>query len=149
MRNLSVHGVEFTTDELRDDIRGARDKGLANRWAFTPETVEALLDDADVMERENAALKRTVEDLAHALRRVNRDLSMGAELNPEVSATLVRRALDKHGLLRDVDKPEELPAAWKRIADAVEGGPAPFSDACPACGAVAYQECKSSCEDRR
>ena len=34
-------------DELREDIKAAKEKGLFGKWAFTPETVEALLDDIE------------------------------------------------------------------------------------------------------
>ena len=53
-------GLIVSTKELYEDIEAARKKGLSNTYAFTPETVEALLDKIADMEEE-------LDDLYNAL----------------------------------------------------------------------------------
>ena len=38
---------EVSIDELREDVKSAIDKGLSNKWAFTPETVQGLINKID------------------------------------------------------------------------------------------------------
>ena len=47
MKIVYRDGQIITSTELRQDIEAGRKKGLSNAWAFTPETVEALLDTID------------------------------------------------------------------------------------------------------
>lgn len=42
--NHPLSSEPVTLDELRADVSAARAKGLSGQFAFTPETVEALLD---------------------------------------------------------------------------------------------------------
>lgn len=110
------------------------------------------------MDAENSALKRTVEDLAHALRNVSRIFE---EKNEPRTAAYIRRTLDRHGLLRPVDRPEmtqvfreEPEENRERGRSALALGTAPadwtrYALACNLCGAPAGQACNLTCEDGR
>jgi len=50
---IYTHGNEITTEELRADVIAAKAKGLSGRFAFFPETVEALLDLLDLYAQQN------------------------------------------------------------------------------------------------
>lgn len=41
---FNIRGVDVSIDELKQDVQAAKTKGLSNKWAFTPETVETLLN---------------------------------------------------------------------------------------------------------
>lgn len=89
------------------------------------------------MDGENAALKRTVEDLAHALRNLNRIFE---ERGQPRTASAIRTTLERHGLLRDVDRPEMTQVFREEPS---------FAGHCACCGAVRGQPCNPNCEDRR
>lgn len=41
---VMIEGIKVPIQDLRADIRAAKEKGLSHCFAFTPETVEALLN---------------------------------------------------------------------------------------------------------
>ena len=41
---VNINGLFVTFAEIRADVRAAQARGMTNKYAFTPETVEALLD---------------------------------------------------------------------------------------------------------
>ena len=43
-KGVEIGGNFVPFAELRADVAAAREKGLASKWAFTPETVDALLN---------------------------------------------------------------------------------------------------------
>lgn len=105
-----------------------------------------------------ARLSRTVEDLAGALRRANARLvnvarmAQDAAVAPEkeedafrliyneVYSGELRKVLDRHGLLRDVNRPEMTQVF--RDNDTTHGR-------CVECGAGPGEACTPNCEDRR
>ncbi len=48
---VTIRGRKVTTKELREDAEVAIRNGYENKFAFTPETVFALLDKLDEFER--------------------------------------------------------------------------------------------------
>ena len=52
MRTLHYNEWTVTTTELRKDAMAALDKGYSNKFAFTPETVIALLDEIAKLEKQ-------------------------------------------------------------------------------------------------
>jgi hypothetical protein len=100
------------------------------------EMVKRLRETLEEERRERGRLEGMVDDLTDALRRANAALEKGASVT---AAASVRRTLERHGLLRDVDRPEWVPEFMR--------GPA--SRDCPTCGAKGWEPCTLGCEDRR
>lgn len=38
--------------ELKDDVEAAKENGLTEKWAFTPETVQGLIDKVEELQRD-------------------------------------------------------------------------------------------------
>jgi hypothetical protein len=115
------------------------------------EMVKRLRETLEEEQAERERLERVVGDLADALREVNKTL---VRFGSTGTASYVREALDRHGLLRPQDRPEMLPDAWKHTDDDPEAEPTFyerewFGSPCPACGASASEKCAPDCEDRR
>jgi hypothetical protein len=102
---------QVSETEVRPDDYGAaafmlrvlRDSGKG----LTPEQVEDLIP----VLQSAARLQRVVDDLADVMRTVNSRLETH-ETMPG-SAHLIRRVLEKHGLLRPCDDPAQVPEAMR------------------------------------
>jgi len=46
---VQIRGDSVSVDELRADVQAAKDKGLAGQFAFTPETVQGLIELIDML----------------------------------------------------------------------------------------------------
>ena len=57
------YGRQFTANELRQDIDAAIQKGLSGKYAFTPETAEAILNKADTLRRQRDEALRALRAL--------------------------------------------------------------------------------------
>ncbi len=58
MAKIMICGSEVTVDELREDVKAARKRGLSQKWAFTPETVSGLLDAIEQLHEEVETIRR-------------------------------------------------------------------------------------------
>lgn len=56
MKNITVNhpNGSLTLEELQADVNAAKQKGLSERWAFTPETVQCLIDKINQLQNENS-----------------------------------------------------------------------------------------------
>jgi hypothetical protein len=63
MDYIIIRGQVVTLAEMRADVKAAIAKGLLGRWAFAPETVDALLNKIDTL---NTALDEIVTAIAKA-----------------------------------------------------------------------------------
>ena len=87
---IYICGYEVTTEELRADVQAAKAEGLSRRFAFFPETVEALLDLLDLYAQQN----QDNADKNKRLRKANRkqwELVIRSERREQV----LRDALEK------------------------------------------------------
>lgn len=136
------------------------------------EMVRRLRETLEEERAERERLQRVVDDLADALRKANArlvriaDMAQRAENTPyedgvayqsiynEAYSGEVRKALDRHGLLRPQDRPEMVPSAWLSelipdawLSDRRGGEHKDFG--CGNCGANPGEPCAPDCEDRR
>ena len=47
LKTLSIAGHTIELSELKNDVAAAKAKGLSGQFAFTPETVEALIENLE------------------------------------------------------------------------------------------------------
>lgn len=78
-------------------------KALRDLEAVPVASRVVIHEEREALREQNAAPKRTVEDLAHVLRNLNRIFE---ERDQPRTASAIRTTLERHGLLRDVDRPE-------------------------------------------
>lgn len=78
MTTLSIRGIDVSLDELKADVESAKKKGLSNLWAFTPETVQALIDN---IEQKDILLKATHSVLKECNKGIYVKNAMSIEVN--------------------------------------------------------------------
>lgn len=58
--SITINNREVSLDELKRDVIAAREKKLSHQWAFTPETVNALINKIEELSKEILTLREVV-----------------------------------------------------------------------------------------
>lgn len=71
---IEIEGVELDIEDLKADVEAAKEKGLSRQFAFTPETVEGLIDKIEFLLNERAEALKMIMRISEYLG-VNQDES--------------------------------------------------------------------------
>ena len=60
---INIRGLDVPITDLIADVAAAKKKGLTDQWAFTPETVDGLLEKIQLLTMENNNLKLRLHEI--------------------------------------------------------------------------------------
>ena len=60
---IDCGGIMVPLDELKKDVEAAKEKNLSNQWAFTPETVDGLIDALERSMKQNRELEERLASI--------------------------------------------------------------------------------------